>query len=392
MSTSRAAPIDPAMTWLTIAAPQFHGEESESQPAVNYVRPETQTDDCDSDSSDSDAASEASDVDEDPIHPYNVLDTRRWINNGNTVYAADEGGETCMSPSHVADDAPYVPPATPGEDKVRGHAYLSPEDLAPSTPSPFLQPYGFRESSPQEQQAISPLALTSPLPSTSSPRYGSSRRISARRARTYVDPPSDDEFVESSASSEDEYVPSPKIRSRKLPSRGSMSSRTKARSVQRHSYSPYPSSSASTPSSIGESSSASASSGRRPGSRNVQIFNQPPPPRGSWSKTGPDAYKCPFCDHVQTNKRSPDMERHIRSHFRNAVKAQWVCCGVPVEEAAMYAVSASANQWTFNGRVMVGGCHEDFSRMDALKRHWKNSNNKCVGDIRYARVNTDYEE
>lgn len=274
----------------------------------------------------------------------------------------------------------------PGENTARGHAHLSPEDLAPSSPSPFLQAYAFRQSSPQQQQAISPLALTSSLPSTSSPSYGSSRRVSSRRTRTYVDFPSDEEG-ESSADSEDEYVPSPKIRSRKLPgSRGSMSTRSRAQPAQRHSYSPYPSSSASSPSSTGESSNS-----RRPGSRNVQIFDRPPPPRGSWSKTGPDAYKCPFCDHVQTNKRSPDMERHIRSHFRNAAQAQWVCCGVPIEEAAMYAVSPSANQWTFNGRVMVGGCHEDFSRMDALKRHWKNGNNHCVGDIQYARVNADYE-
>ncbi|KAI0657400.1 hypothetical protein C8Q70DRAFT_888875, partial [Cubamyces menziesii] len=95
---------------------------------------------------------------------------------------------------------------------------------------------------------------------------------------------------------------------------------------------------------------------------------------------------CPYCDHVQKNKRSPDMERHIRSHFRRNAQAQWVCCGLPLEEAMMHGRGRDDNPWKFNGMLMVGGCHEDFSRMDALKRHWRNSNNSCIGDIRYARV------
>ena len=281
---------------------------------------------------------------------------------------------------HVLDDAPYLPP---GEDKGF-NSLLAPTDLAPS--SPFVKPYGFRDTSPHEQQAVSPLELTRSLPSTPPPppRASSSRRTSARKPRVYVEEDTDDEaYTSGDDASEDEYIPSPKVRTRRLPpSRGSPSSRSKARHSPRYSYSPYPSS-ASSPGSAAESSHASNS--RQPGPRNRQIFDQPPPPRGSWSKTGPDAYRCPYCDHFQHNKRSPDMERHIRSHFRTSSKEKWVCCGVPIEEAAEYNVSPDANRWEFNGHVLVGGCHKDFSRMDALKRHWGNKNIACVGDIQYAR-------
>ena len=95
MSTSRhtrLAQDDQNLRWLAQQAPQFHDEEPE--PAVDFVRLERQSVDYDSDSSDSDAASEASDLDEDPDHPYNVPDTRRWVNTGHSVYAADERGET----------------------------------------------------------------------------------------------------------------------------------------------------------------------------------------------------------------------------------------------------------------------------------------------------------
>ncbi|TFK89576.1 hypothetical protein K466DRAFT_545070 [Polyporus arcularius HHB13444] len=377
---------DQNLRWLAQQAPQFHTPEPEAQPEVDYVRPEECSDDSDSDSPDS----EGSDSDEDPTSNYHVPNTK-WVVEGGYAYAADDADETYMSRDHVVDDAPYDPPVMPGEDNAHRERQLSPDYLAPSSPSPFTNPYASREFSPQDQQEISPRALSS----MSSARARASRRTSSRRTRahepsydTMDESDADVSVFESASDSEDEYRPSPKPSSRRLSSfRKHTSSRTKVRSVKRNSYSPYPSSSASTPSSIGESSSASSS--RRPGSRNVQIFDREPPPRGSWDKTGPDAYKCPFCDHVQTNKRSPDMERHIRSHFRSAVKAQWVCCGVPIEDAAKHAVSPTENRWTFNGRVMVGGCHEDFSRMDALKRHWKNRNNTCVGDIKDARVKVE---
>lgn len=236
-----------------------------------------------------------------------------------------------------------------------------------------------------EQQAVSPLELTSPSRNrTSSSRLASA---SARKARTYAEEDSDDDaYTSGDDASEDEYVPSPKLRSHKLPSsRASTSGRSKARATHRHSYSPYPSSSASTPGSSSAADSPHASSSRQPGPRNRQIFDQPPPPRGSWSKTGPDAYKCPYCTHIQDNKRSPDMERHIRSHFRSSSTEKWVCCGVPVEEAEEYDVSPDVGRWEFNGHTFVGGCQKDFSRMDALKRHWNNKNITCVGDIQYSR-------
>ncbi|KAI0754991.1 hypothetical protein C8Q80DRAFT_402788 [Daedaleopsis nitida] len=375
---------DHDMNWLKLEAPQFHNQHSEPQP-TSFAAAERDDDDG---SSSSCAGSDNSDSEEeDPYHPYNVPDTKRWIREGDFVYAADDLQDSYLTAASDVDDAPYVPP---GEDKGQ-RAFIHPNDLAPSS-SPFLEPYAFRSTPSHEQLAVSPLELTRSLPPTPPPesRAGPSRRASARRAHEYVDEMDTDDEANTSGddASEDEYVPSPKVRTRQLPSsRASSSSRTKARSTHRYSYSPYPSS-VSTPSSIGESSSQSAN-GRQPGPRNRQIFDQSPPPRGSWTKTGPDAYRCPHCDHFQKNKRSPDMERHIRSHFRTATSEKWVCCGIPVEEAEIYAVSREANPWEFNGQTFVGGCHKDFSRMDALKRHWKNKNNTCAGDIMYAR--SDYE-
>ncbi|KAL7279931.1 hypothetical protein ACG7TL_006341 [Trametes sanguinea] len=257
----------------------------------------------------------------------------------------------------------------------------------------YEEPYIYRDAGPHNgPQTLSPLDLTPSLSPSPAPAHDAlesprTRRARASSSRGTYSFDSDDEADMSSGddASEDEYVPSPRISSRKLPGSGrrQSQSRVKSRAHARYSYSPYPSSS--TSASVGESSAAAISS-RRPGSRNVQIIDQAPPPRGSWAKTGPDAYKCPYCDHVQKNRRSPDMERHIRSHFRRTGQAQWVCCGLPLEEAMRLGHGRNDNPWTFNGVLMVGGCHEDFSRMDALKRHWRNANNNCIGDISYARV------
>ncbi|KAI0372185.1 hypothetical protein BV20DRAFT_964288 [Pilatotrama ljubarskyi] len=385
------------MQWLAREAPQFHTAVEVHHPASSYSAPDD-CDDASSSSSDNDSA--ASDSDDDPYHPYNFHNpSQKWVRDGDFVYAADDLQDSYLSTNNrAAHDAPYVPPAEQRKDK--GPAlFVSPEDLAPSSP---FEPYVYRDAVPSAPpQTLSPLDLTSPLSSSPEPAPPTSTTSRSRRERpsTSRSGPraahdlshvysldSDDEADASSGddASEDEYVPSPRIRSRKLPSstRIQPQGKVKSRPSSRLSYSPYPSSSTST--SAAECSSTA--NPRRPGSRNVQIIDQAPPPRGSWAKTGPDAYKCPYCDHVQKNKRSPDMERHIRSHFRRTAQSQWVCCGLPLEEAVRRGCSRNDNPWEFNGVLMVGGCHEDFSRMDALKRHWRNSNNSCIGDIRYARV------
>lgn len=317
-----------------------------------------------------------------------------------------------LAPNAHVEDRPYVPP-TGEQSKDKGLGlFLSPDDLAPSS---SYDTYIYRDAAPPEQQpqTLSPHELTTSLPQNSSPEpsHSGNETSRARRARAHntqrvvaraaedlshvFSLGSDGEADASSGddASEDEYVPSPRIRPRKLSSSNRFQKhqpqgRIRPRAAPRVSCSPYPSSSASATSasvSATESSSAAGSS-RRAGSRNLQIIDQVAPPRGSWDKTGPFAYKCPWCHHVQRNKRSPDMERHIRSHFRRDADSLWICCGLPPDEAAQYGVGPKENGWEFNGRYMVGGCHEDFSRMDALKRHWRNTNNPCIGAIQYARM------
>ena len=273
--------------------------------------------------------------------------------------------------------------------------------------SPYLQQYAPSQDAflqqPQHHhltQTASPLDVAKPLPAVDSESSSASAshlrvrptrklatRSSARAKATKQEPSEDadaydpDFFVESDADdSEDEYVDPHASRRRKTRRGASGQTRHK----NRLSSSPYPSSTRSTSASSYASSSASGRS--RPGARNAQIFDRPPPRRGEgFSKEGPMAWHCEYCGHHQTNKRAPDMVRHIMSHFRAQMQAQWVCCGVPVQEAAEYGLDAERNPWVFKGRVMVGGCHEGFSRMDALKRHWNNPNVQCNGSVQYSR-------
>ncbi|KAI1784162.1 hypothetical protein LXA43DRAFT_244168 [Ganoderma leucocontextum] len=95
-------------------------------------------------------------------------------------------------------------------------------------------------------------------------------------------------------------------------------------------------------------------------------------------------WKCPHCTHVQRNRRSPDLKRHIETHTRGADVADWVCCGVPVDNAVELGIPAAvlraAPVFDFEGVLMIGGCRKTFSRRDALKRHLKARNETCYGD------------
>ncbi|KAI0771260.1 hypothetical protein BD413DRAFT_604562 [Trametes elegans] len=384
---------DQDLQWLAREAPQFHTHLEPPRLPASYS-PQPHGDDVSSDSSDNESA--GSDSEDDPYNPYKFQDpAKEWVHNGDFVYAADDLQDSYLSVTKRIDDdnAPYVPPKQEARDNAPA-LFLPPDE---STQGMFVQDaFVYRDAVPHAQpKTFPPLELNAPLPPSPRPAAsaqqgpqtrrtaGPSRQRTARAAQdlSFAYPDYDDDADTSGDdASEDEYVPSPRVRTRKLPSsRTKPRSRPKSGCATRYSVSPYPSSSTSM------SEPRPGAGARRPGSRNLQI-DQPPPPRGSWAKTGPDAYKCPYCGHLQANKRSPDLERHIRSHFRRAVRAQWVCCGLPVKEAVAQGSKSDHNPWYFNGTLMVGGCHEDFSRMDALKRHWRNDNNQCVGDIRYARV------
>ena len=96
-------------------------------------------------------------------------------------------------------------------------------------------------------------------------------------------------------------------------------------------------------------------------------------------------WQCPYCPHVQHNRRSPDLKRHIKTHTRGAEVADWVCCGVPVLNAFELGVPSGtvreAQVFEFDGMLMIGGCRKAFSRRDALKRHLQREKGKCFGDV-----------
>ena len=126
--------------------------------------------------------------------------------------------------------------------------------------------------------------------------------------------------------------------------------------------------------------------------RNVHVPT-PPPTRGSSSPTPTteiaatittNRWKCPYCSHVQRNRRSPDLKRHVATHTRSDDDASWVCCGVPVIDALECEVPRTSvreeNVYVHNGLFMIGGCRKTFSRKDAYVRHLRREKGKCFGD------------
>ncbi|KAI0693542.1 hypothetical protein C8T65DRAFT_617082 [Cerioporus squamosus] len=99
-------------------------------------------------------------------------------------------------------------------------------------------------------------------------------------------------------------------------------------------------------------------------------------------------WKCPHCEFVQWNRRGPDFRRHIATHKGNTTKALYLCCGVPLHEAAEHGVPADIlNQQPareFEGLWMVGGCRRTFSRKDAYLRHLAHQAGRCFGDAQAA--------
>ncbi|KAI0366296.1 hypothetical protein BV20DRAFT_659326 [Pilatotrama ljubarskyi] len=98
-----------------------------------------------------------------------------------------------------------------------------------------------------------------------------------------------------------------------------------------------------------------------------------------------DKYRCPYCDHVQQNKLSGQLKRHIATHTRptDAAEQPWVCCGVPLIEAQQRGIPAELllkEPVEYEGIFFVGGCWKTFSRRDALGRHLRRNAGRCYGD------------
>ena len=104
-----------------------------------------------------------------------------------------------------------------------------------------------------------------------------------------------------------------------------------------------------------------------------------------------DEWQCPHCDHYQANGRRPDLQRHIRTHSKNYEKEvnpgtdahDWICCGVPLEQAAKYGVAdtTAVQRLRLLGkdRLMVGGCGKSFATRYNYSRHLQ-AHPSCVGN------------
>ncbi|KAI0322409.1 hypothetical protein OF83DRAFT_1049320 [Amylostereum chailletii] len=87
------------------------------------------------------------------------------------------------------------------------------------------------------------------------------------------------------------------------------------------------------------------------------------------------SFKCPVCHFTQNNRRLPDLDRHIRTHYRDELN-QPKCKGVPLARAAEFGLDPADAK---PGATHIGGCWMTFARLDALKRHLHNPNTNCVG-------------
>ena len=96
-------------------------------------------------------------------------------------------------------------------------------------------------------------------------------------------------------------------------------------------------------------------------------------------------YACSLCS--GTVSRLQDLPRHNTSIHLNA--KPWVCCGVPIEDAAKYEISADAvaigpmEHDTGAGKIMtIGGCGHTFKRKDTYMHHLRGVRygRRCVGN------------
>ncbi|KAH9917130.1 uncharacterized protein BXZ73DRAFT_53405 [Epithele typhae] len=94
-----------------------------------------------------------------------------------------------------------------------------------------------------------------------------------------------------------------------------------------------------------------------------------------------DPWKCPYCPFVQASRRKPDLRRHVATHTGGSMPPQWLCAGVPLSQAAEKGLDPrEMDVYSLDGREMLGGCLKAFSRRDALLRHLRATNGRCVGD------------
>ena len=121
--------------------------------------------------------------------------------------------------------------------------------------------------------------------------------------------------------------------------------------------------------------------------RHLHAAPTPSPPSSSGRLSLPPSdtprFACLQCRGERTFSRTKDLERHIQSiHNRDPDAPRWICCGVPLSEADRWALPDWVRReppYMLNGVPMVGGCKEQCSRKDVLKRHLRKNESRCFG-------------
>lgn len=217
---------------------------------------------------------------------------------------------------------------------------------------------------------------------------------------------SDDEELDDTSDSDSDYEPEeepakppPRHRTRGASSRGAPKKATKSKLVSRASSKRSPAK-AQAPR---RSPRSSASSSQKA----VVLGTSTPPLRPlAPSKPGLKTYASrttgkPDCALVPDNPRmcgcGTVFSRAIemRRHFF-ADRSRRVCCGVRLEDAAKFGIDLATivlvdngewkkGEWKTQevyGETRIGTCFKEFSRRDALNRHWKNAGKDCICDMR----------
>ncbi|KAI0367527.1 hypothetical protein BV20DRAFT_558797 [Pilatotrama ljubarskyi] len=243
----------------------------------------------------------------------------------------------------------HIRPLSDLADSLSTHAFLSASSPPPPTP-------------PSLVTSLPPSLLSTPaLSHAPSPLVDDPNEVPVK---VEEDDDDDEEYLPASSRSQ------PSSKSRKQPRSLHKTALTKRTSRKTARSSPYPTPTASGWGTCPEAAPKLVTFQRR--NRQVSPAAGAPIPRDPRNP-----WKCPYCTYVQGGNRSPDLERHIKTH--NASGEDWVCCGVPIDVAAEYGITAGDRPVReYAGQQTVGGCFKGFSRKDALRRHLRKA--RCAGD------------
>ncbi|KAF4604084.1 hypothetical protein EYR40_001267 [Pleurotus pulmonarius] len=246
------------------------------------------------------------------------------------------------------------------------------QTFPPRPTTPLLPPFqGFQSRSPSP-------SLPSPGPQSPYDHSQGKRSRSTHATKTYnrnraslISGEDSDEGESDGNASDDEYIPSPQLNSKKRLRRDSPQLDTWSFGGAQNYSGAVPR----TPPPISPLERPTKRVRPTPISRNVQVSSLSEPIDALAL-----SFKCPECGWVQRNKRVPDFRRHVLSHVRPSDgdhSKGWWCKGVLASSIPGF----HGEGYQFAGEQRYGGCLKTFSRRDALKRHLDNPNVACLGSV-----------